>query len=343
MCFCGQAWSGQLTLQSGDSISGDLKGIEGDVVLWQSSELGELTLQKNTIKSIKAENPLKIRGKEVPCVWLAMTEDQKIAFRCADGTQPAYPFLSIKHVVPFEEHSKSNFSFTGALRASGWRQEGNTQAEYWELASKVTLRHADIRHVLDVAMNGQRTQSLAEDSTVVVSVNRRSLATYALDWFFVPRWYWSNKLATERDDSRNIQEEHTLGSGFGYQFWERQESALALELGLVHSSTYLEVNPLPNEPEEHTSARLGTSYRFKFANRLTFYHTSELTKGLAQAEPDKANRWKINTDTGMQFPIGFGISADFSVKWDYVNYAKDLNPNASRKDTTYRLGVNYAW
>ncbi len=337
------AWAGQISLTSGDTLAGELAGIEGDVVLWRSSALGELKIQKSTIKQVKSDAELKLRGKSVPCVWLAITEDERLIFRCADKTQPSFPFLSVKHVVRFENHEQANFDFTGQIRASGWRQSGNTNGKYWEMASRVSLRHSDIRHVFSIQSDGQQTEVVDNGVPVAITFNRHLMGVYNLDWFFLPRWYWSNKISGERDDNRNIQEEYALASGVGHQFWETQKTALSLDVGMEHSSTYLRNNPLEEEPERYNSVRLGSVYRFEFPNGLKIQHTNEMTRSIKGAESGNSDRWKVKFDTGLAFPIGFGISASLNVKWDYINYAKDLDPNASREDTTVRVGVNYAW
>lgn len=338
------ASAGQLTLESGDSISGDLQGIEGDVVRWRSQELGDLRIAKTTIKSINADTPLKIRGKDVPCVWLALVENDNVMFRCADGEQPSFPLLALEHVIPFRDHRQTNFAFNGEVRASGWRQSGNTEGKFWESYSKVTLRHSDIRHIVTVTYNGQQIESFdSATDTTTVTLRTQLLGVYTLDWFFVPQWYLANKISGERDDNRNIQEEYVIGVGLGYQFWESASTALALELGLDQSMTYLRDNPSEDEPEAYTSVRLANNFRYTFENGFNLYNKNEYTEAINSLAAGKTDRWRVRTETGIQMPIGFGISAVFSARWDFVNYAKDLDPNASRTDTTYRVGVNYAW
>ncbi len=334
--------AGVVTLSNGDEIQGVLKGIYGDAVQWDSPVLGHLSIPKDQIGNLSASELVKIRGTKEPCVVVRLY-GSNVVFECENGQVLAFPFMSMEHVVPYSGYVQANHSYNGSLKASGWQQMGNTEAKFWEVISSVTYRHLDLRHVVSVTLDGQRNETQADDGTPVQTRNRHRLGRYTLDWFFKPQVYWSNQLSAEEDGNRNIQEEYILGSGLGYQFWESTVSALSLALGLDYSRTYLNNNPLPSEPEKVTSGRLVTQYRYKFGNGLALYHNNELVRALESPAPGNATRWRTRTDTGLQFPIGFGVSAEFSVKWDFVNYATDLDSNASREDRVYRVGVNYAW
>ena len=334
--------AGLIKLNNGDEIQGVLKGIYGDKVRWHTEALGELNIPKSQINQLAASDLVKVRGTEAPCFVVRLYANN-VVFECEDGQTLAFPFMSVEQVVPYDGHFQASHSYSGNLRASGWQQAGNAQAKYWEVVSNIIYRHGDFRHSISVTLNGQKSETRAEDGTLVMTRNRHSVGVYTLDWFFRPQVFWSNKLSAEEDGNRNIQEEYILGSGLGYQFWESAITALSFGLGLDYSRTYLNANPPAVEPEEVTSGRIASDYRYQFSSGLALYHKNELVRALESPDPGQQTRWRTRTDTGVQFPIGFGVSADFSVKWDYVNHARDQDAFASRADTTYRLGVNYAW
>ena len=337
------AQAGQLTLSNGDQIAGELKAVIGDDVIWRSSQLGELRVKKNRVKNIETSETFKVRGKDQPC-YLESMENQKTVFRCSDGDMRVVPFLALENVILFKGHSKTNYAYGGNLRASGWKQSGNAETEYWEILSDVKLRHGDLRHIF--LLTASRTSSTDRDEVTDVMIEtdtHRSLGSYALDWFFRPQVYWSNKLKAESDDNRNIREEYTFSSGLGYQWWESESTIFSSELGLQYSRTYLEDNPSDHAPEENTSVRLATDFRHKFASSLSISNKNEYTRSFNDPGGDAEERWEFRTENGLNFPIGHGISASFNLEWYYVNHARDLDPLASKTDTIYRFGVNYAW
>ena len=343
--FCywaGLVYAGQVVLSNGDDLTGELVGVEGDDVVWKSETLGELRLPKSQVRNLRSITPLKIRGQDKPCLLYEMV-GRKVRFLCG-GKRKRYSLSGLKHVVPYANHAALNYAYGGNLRITGWKQTGNTHTEYQEIMSDVRLRHGDLRHEMRIIHNSQRTTThdFANDRTFK-TYNRRSLASYSLSWFFVPRWFWANTVSAEQDDNRNIQEEYRAASGIGHSFWETAGSSLDLEAGLQYNRTYLAVNPPAHQPDTYPAIRLATNFRYKLKNAADLYHKNQFNHSLVGPDPGESERWELRTDTGVNLPIGFGISANFSMEWAYVNHARDQNPNASRQDTTYRVGVNYTW
>lgn len=330
--------AGQVTLSNGDKLQGTLKGIEGDVIVWQSASLGEVRLPKAAIQTLESSEPMKIQGKEVPC-FLARAERQRATFTCVDGDRKTFSLLSIKDIVGFRGDGLSHHVFAGKIRASGLKHSGTLDSEFWEILATMESRRNDIRNKLIFS-----SSSRANESTPgVFTRSRRLQATYGLDWFFAPQWFWANKLTYGEDDAFNIREEYALNSGLGYQFWETDATALSFELGLQQVVQYLQIAASGDNPLEYTSIRLVSDYRHRYRTGLNFYHNNEYTQSLENPNIGDEDRWTFVTNSGLSFPIGFGVSADIGLEWKYVNHARDLDPNASMSEATYRFGVNYTW
>jgi hypothetical protein len=337
------AFAGQVVLDNGDIISGELQGIEEEFVIWQADNFGQIRIPKVRVERVSSSTPLKIRGQNNPCLWLEMRQ-RKVRFRCGPGKKKVYALMGLKHVIPFANHSEANYAYGGNLRLTGWKQTGNTRVEYQELMTEVRLRHGDLRHDITISHNSQNTTNYDYANGLVFRTRvKRSIGTYSLNWFFLPRWYWANKISAEQDDSRNIQEEYRASSGLGHMFWETPKSSLDFEAALQYNRTYIDQNPPPVQPDTYPGLRLAMNFRHTFRSGLNFYHKNQYNGSFASPEPGDSKRWELRSDTGLNFPLGFGISANFSVEWAYINHARDQNVNASLRDTTYRLGANYAW
>lgn len=336
------ARAGVITLANGDTLKGQLKGIFATEVVWQSEVLGELRIPKAGVINISASDEVKLRGKDVPC-QVRNIEHQEVAFTCADGDLNWVPLLTLQQVVPFTGVATSSLTANGNLRAAGWKQEGNANSAYWEFAGRASVRHDDLRHVLNLTFARQSTSTLTATGYSDPVANRRAEAIYGLDWFFRPQLYWANNITARTDDSLNVQEEYNLASGLGYQFWENNTTALSLELGFEHSRLYRRFNPPATEPEINTYARSNIDFRYKFDGGINLYHLNNFKHALNDPDAGGRTRWLLRTQSGLNFPIGFGISGDLGVEWNYVNHARDLNPSASTFDRIYRFGLNYGW
>lgn len=336
-------WAQQITLTNGDVIEGQLKKVDAESVTWTSEHFGELKIPKTRIEQLESDTELKLRGKAVPCQWRSLV-NQRVTFDCADGHRLRVPLLSLQQVVPYEGHAKATYAYEGRLSLAGSKQTGNTRSEFWQVASDVRLRHGDWRHNVRFNLNGQSLRSQNSAGERLITRTQRGRATYGLDWFFQPQWFWVNRLGVERDDSRNIQEEYIYGSGLGHQFWETTRSALALEAGLQYTKRYLQQpREFIADPQEYGSVRLAADYRYKFDVGLQLFHKSELTHALKDPERGDVERWEFNSDTGVSFPIIYSISGEVSMRWNYVNDARTQDARASKTDAVYKVGVNYSW
>lgn len=336
------ALAGHVTLNNGDLIEGEFKGITGDHVVWQSKYLGEIKLPKHAVKGIETTNKLKVRGKAAPCDWRGI-EDQRAQFVCEDGDRISISFLSLKQVVPFVDHSHTNYSYGGSLRVSGNKYSGNTEQEVWEVVTDVRLRHDDIRQEVKFTYNGLSSETRNEEGVVTVTRNRRGFAEYGLDWFFLPQLFWSNDISYLQDENSNIEAEYKVSSGLGYQFWELDASAFSVQTGLQHNRTYIDNDPPEDDPDVYTSVLFDANYRYTFGSGLKLHFDNAYSRSIEDPEPGQVDRWQFKTDARAEFPIGYGISSQFGVEWRYKNHARDQDPNASRTDSIVRVGVNYAW
>lgn len=342
MWCSGPARAGVLVLDNGDQLAGELKEIEGPDLVWQSDALGEIRLSKARVTDMKSSTPLKIRGQDQPCLLYEMV-GRKLRFRCG-GKRKRYSLAGLKHVVPYDNHARLNYAYGGDLRITGWKQQGNTDTEYLELLTDVRLRHGDLRHDMHLLHNTQR--NITSDATSGITLetfDRRSLGSYSLSWYYVPHWFWANRVSAERDDGRNIREEYRVSSGLGHTPWESGTYSLDIEAGLQYNRTYLAVNPPPDQPDDYTALRLASNFRYRVKSAAQIYNKNQYIYSLEDPDPGESDRWEFRTDTGVNLPIGFGISANISMEWIYINHARDQNPNASLDDTTYRVGVNYTW
>lgn len=336
------AWGDQVVLHNGDTLEGTFKGITDKHVLWQSELFGDLEIAKGNVKNIHSSQAFKLRGQATPCAWQSL--DQHVAtFVCHKGELRKFSLYVLEQVVPYAGHDEANRSYSGNLRVSGLKKQGNVVSEYWQVYTGVTLRHGDWRHNISLSTSGEELE-LREGATVTQDAHRRSRGEYKLDWFFLPKYYLSNVISAEDDTNRNIQEEYKISSGLGVQFWDRNQTALSVVVGFEHNRTYLLEDPPFDEPEAYSSLRLETDFSYKFKHGTKVYHTHTYRYAL---DPPGAEgsvwRWEVRTRSGVDIPIGFGVSSDVHLEWNYKNHARDLDPYASRTDTIYRVGVNYSW
>lgn len=320
------AYAGELLLVNGDKVHGEISSIDSSHVVWQADLLGELRIPKANVKGMSSSMALKLRGERKPCYW-ADLEDDLAQFACDDGSLTDIPFLAIEEIVRFEGYRDTLHQYAGKLAVMGSQASGNKQQQDWVIDADVTMRVADFRHEVGLKYEQE-------------SVNKGPLlheaeAVYSLDWFFKPQWFWFADASSLKDESKNIDMKNTFGSGLGYQFWERQRSALSLELGAQYAQERFDESIITESERQTGSWRISANYRYQFPFSIAFIHKNKFLQSL-----DNGNQWEIDSETGVRMPIGKSISADMKFEYDYDN----LPPEGTvKEDTMLRFGLGYAW
>ena len=334
------ASAGQIELKNGDKIGGTLKSVSKGQVVWSADKVGELTLNKADVGNINLSEPVRLRGIEEPCLWLEMIDDVA-RFEC-NAEQREYSLLTLKDVVPFANHADSLHSYGGKLTVVGSEKSGNVNSSNWLVGAEVQLRHEDFRHDFELRYTGESLEAepLEGEEAVDASVVEYYKGFYGLNWFFLPRWYLLGDLTAEKDDAKQISERYVAGIGSGFQWWEREQSALKLELSVLNTKEYYDLTAadilLGNESkQDFSSGRFALDFRYSFPRDITLFHRSNFAQNL-----DESDDWRTHAETGLSAPLGLGVSAHLNVDYDYHN---DPQEGVRREDMTYRVGVVYKW
>lgn len=325
------AIAGQLTLRTGDKLRGDLVRLDGETIIWRSDAFGELTIDKSKVEALNTQTLVKFTGNPGPCA-IMQTIAEELLYSCANGDYGRVPLLTLELMEPYEDFNTGTYLFTGHISLTGTFSRGNKEEDDWDLYAWSSLRRGDWRHRL--------TAEADSDKRVTGTTNKADLS-YNLDWFFGERWFWYNKASTGMDDNRSIDSYGNLGSGLGYQFWEREQSALSLEggLSLINENYDPEAIEEGGEPLDkdgtRTAMRWAVDYRYKFNFGGEFYHRNEWIQSFRNMSD-----WQIDSDTGFAVPIWGGITMDLKLDYDYDN---DPQLGNDKTDATFTFGVGYSW
>lgn len=325
------AMAGVIELHNGDRLEGQVVKLDGEQLVWKSTNFGEQTLRRSAIKAISTSQMLKINGSNEACKLLALDGDQ-LKYTCGDdATQRQVSFLTLKVMAPFESYKKDSFTHHGRVNLWGAYSRGNEVRDEWNLQSEVDLRRGEFRHVLGA--------DYAKSSWFYSEPQVRWNARYSLDWFLGERWFWYNNTVIGADPRRGMEDYLLVGSGAGYQFWETKKTALSLKGGIA----YLDENYLPPSAtttdfvlsDNFMAARLGLDFRYSLPFGVSFFHNNELIHSLE----DGAD-WRLKTTSGLSSMILSRVFAEFK-----CDYSRDNHPQPGRdgEDLRLSMGASYKW
>lgn len=329
--FSWSAHAGVLVLANGDRVDGQLVRMDGDVLVWKTTNFGEQSIKRTNIKSINSDQKLKINGSSEPCQLLGL-ENDLISYRCGEDPQPIkIPFLTLKVMLPFDGNKKDAFIHHGRINLWGAYSRGNEVRDEWNLQGETDIRKSEFRHVI----GGEYAKSSWFYSVPQIRWNAR----YSLDWFLRERWFWYNNTVIGADLRRGLDQYVLVGSGAGYQFWESKKLALSVKSGVAYLNEDY-VPPKKNAQnyqlsDEFFAARLAVDFRYTFPLGVSFFHNNEFIYSL-----ENASDWRLKTASGISSMILNKVYAEF--KFDYL-VDNEPQPTREGEDTRLSLGVSYKW
>jgi hypothetical protein len=325
-CFLAfQLSAAELRLKTGEKLLGELVKLEGDNVIWRSPGLGKITLPKRKIASLTTHTLLKINGHDKPCALYSIQWGETF-YSCEDESNNQLKLSALELMMPYEDYYQGAYSFKGKLAINGEYASGNTEEDTWAVDSYAEVRRGDYRHTIGAKYEYKTKQ---DD----VSENKLD-ARYRLDWFFSERWFAYSQLMWAMDDSKKLDSRYNLGTGIGYQFWDNDLTALALQTGINYVKEERETANSMLDGERHLW-RLATDFRHKLPLSGEFFHRSQLLWPY-----DGGDDWEFEAVTGINFPLGYGVFSGIQLDYEYDNIPSD---ETQKEDTRLKVGVGYEW
>lgn len=329
-----RAFSGEIVLSNGDTLTGELFEINETSVVWSSTILGQVSIPKNNVKELYSSVPLKRMGVDGACYWIGQ-EYRDVVLQCGGEGRTKIALASLSDITLLDGYEVNGHRFKGKLVAVGTKSEGNRNRQDWLVDVDAELRHFDYRHTVGLKYD---SEAIDDDP-----LREEYEAKYALDWFFSPQTFWFADSEVRKDETRDIQIRYSVGSGIGYQFWDTAKTALSIETGFEYVNEELDspspdddsADDTPPSDDEYVSWRLASSYRYLFPRSIAFFVRSDYLQSL-----NSGDEWELKSESGFSLPIALGISAEVVYEYDFDNTPSE---GLEKEDSMFRFGVGYEW
>lgn len=322
--------AGEITLNNGDRLSGELTQILGGNVFWKSENVGDVVIKIEKIQSISTATQFQTPDLDGPCLITGL-EAGILDFECTPTGASRMYFTSIDRLETYFDPTDIKPTYRGKLVASGRQKSGNTNEKSWSIDSETTYRNDDRRHQTKVDYD-----KLDADSD---NAGDRLVLRYAYDWFYRESWYWFNNLELGFDEPADIESRFRYGTGLGYQAWDRPSSALAIESGLSYVSETSE-DPITLVPEFQSRDRFAAwrwslDFRHLLMGKVQLFHKHQAIFSL-----EDSDEWTLETETGASAPFVGNIYGEVKIEYDVNNEPAE---DKRREDTQINVGVGYNW
>lgn len=322
----GIASADEVTLKNGDRISGQVKAMENNRLIIQTSYAGEIFISWSEVDKIRIDKPVEIVLKgDASLKGVIEISDENQNVIILDKTRERVD-LNVAEVkrINTEQAESSDLDVNIRVNMGIEVENGNTDKKKYHFDGRAVARKE--RHRLSFGFEYDHEYN---DNR---KTKNKLLASSKLDYFFKHPWYVYGKGAYEYDEFKDLNLKLDLGPGLGYQFSESELINFYLEAG----PSYVRQDFQHESTRDYIAARGAMGLDKYFFDK--FFQFFLLTEGFTN--PDEADDRFARLRTGLRFPLrwGMNLTTQYNLDWD-------SNPPEGIDDTDQKfiflLGYEY--
>ncbi|HEX7811136.1 MAG TPA: DUF481 domain-containing protein [Burkholderiales bacterium] len=317
----------QVTLVNGDRLTGTIVSKESEFLIFQTPHLGEMKIKWSEVTRIFSEKDVKLflnDGTLVRGKLETVTDGTAVIHTGVDPPGAPVRLRQVVFINPSPDVSGEGVRYLGRVNLGYSLSTGNSEIE--------TL-YGDIEAIARTRNNRYTAAGKTRRSTDHEAESESNwLAGLKWDHFLTRKWYTYANTNFENDQFKDIQLRSTLGGGTGYQFFESDQTNLALEGGL----TYVDTDFIVAADERYPAVRWALKFdHFLFRSRSQFFHLHE-----AYAAIDNSDNAFVRSQTGLRFPLVYQVTGtlQYNVDWE-----KNPTPGRVPTDTSVQFTLGYTW
>ncbi len=328
LAIAGAAFADKVELKSGSFLTGTVKSVARDTVVFASDDLGDVTIPvANIVKLDVGEHVVQRLDLSETSRSLAVANGAFVV-----GGQPL-DMADVKAIDPVPER------WHGSVTAAYTGKRGNTYEDTGAVRAEVNRKWEKDRFLARVAydygMNGTSTTD-----------NKKTTdeweAEVKHDHFWFTKTYTYEDVLWERDTIKDLNARYTVGLGAGYQWLD--DTAFEWT-GRWSFNQEVGANWVKEEWVDNDDAKAGGFAAVRYAHHLLF-----VPKGFENCsffhnfrflpEVDEWEKYLVRADIGFQVKLIGDFTFDARIEWDY-----DSKPASDMKkdDFLYLVGLGYKW
>ena len=322
------AFADRVELKSGSFLTGTVKSVAKEAVVFASDDLGDVTIKVASIAKLDV-------GEHV--VQHADLSETRAALTVADGAFVAdarpLDMADVKAIDPVAE------TWHGSVTAAYTGKRGNAFDDSAAVRAQATRKWEKDRFLARAAYDYGKTGTSTTD-------NKRTTDEWEAeakhDHFWLPKVYTYEGLLWERDTIKGLDARYTLGLGAGYQWLDGtvHEATGKWSLGQEVGANWVKEEWKDNDDEKADGfAAVRYAHHLLYAPKwfegVSVFHNLRLLP-----EVDDWEKHLVRADFGLQTALIGALTLDVRIEWDY-----DSKPASDMKkdDLLYLVGLGCKW
>jgi len=319
-CLASLANAGELRLDNGALLPGELASLGAESLIWHADKIGEVTVTKSDVRSLQTSRRTAVEtapGAAAQSGCTVGVENSRWSIHC-DAEPPApVAFAQLRTLAPAT-------SSTGILAASLDIDRGSNPSEEVKVDLDARWLRPGYRHLVDVSIDYEQSDG---DTT-----EDNADASYQFDILRDRGWFWFSRARYFRDEFEALQEAYVGSGGIGREFTPARELTLTVQAGPGIGYYYYGGQDGKTEPVAGT--RWTLVWHTPWLG-IDASHTGEFSQLFVSADA-----YLFQSTTGLSFPLYRGLIAQLRLDYDRSGVKFGDNGNYNRE---WVLALGYKW
>lgn len=319
------AHAATVTLNNGDQISGTLKQLTDNTVIFESSVFGEIKIPFEQVSKLTTDDDVRVKLSDGTALKGKVAVQDNGDVLIAEQPTEAPRAVPRQQVAAFNPPIiDESVKYSGRLDLGGAMNRGNSTDEKLNINGELVARDIKNRYTLGWEFNE------ASSAEVTTTSNRRLLGKY--DRFLTEKDYIFFSLKGEVDKMADLDLRTSIGTGYGRQFIETPQTKFSGEVGINYVKERYNTAP----DESFPTLSLGMKYDRKlWDDKLVFFEYLTVDASLEDAS-DTLVRNRI----GFRVPIAKGLNLSTQFNLDYDNQPV---PGKKKSDRAFIVSIGYGF
>jgi len=302
-----------ITLDNGDRITGQIKGLEDNQLLITSPYSDALRIKVAHVTAVESGD----------AAILALLDGKLVVQPPGVETQaPAAPQIAPAEISAAAVATKAR-AWKGKVDLNSNVSRGNTESHLVNLQGDLQVKKGDHRYRGDISAIREEV-----DGVTTKEQDRLNLGyNYLFNDGVLDNWFLAVNATLERDPVALLDQRYSLNPSLGYDFWDEPNRQLNVQLGVGYAD---EETNNQNESSTLVDWRLDFSYDLMEGD-IELFHNHHIYRNLNGRE-----NTVFNSKTGVRYDMTDDIYLNVQVNYDY-----DTEPAAGTdsKDVTFLVGA----
>jgi hypothetical protein len=314
------ARAGELRLDNGAILPGELGSVSPNTLVWKADKIGDVTVAKSDVLELRSSQRVSLKvtlhePAQPDC--LVRVKSSQWYMDCGAGSAQPVAFAQLRSLPP-------DTISTGKVTVSLDIDRGANPSDEVEADMSARWLRPGYRHNVDISIDYEQTDGTTTDDDAD--------ANYQYDLLRNEGWYWFGRARYYRDTFEALEQVYAGGGGIGRDFTPSDDLSFSLQGGpALMYYQYLDQG-WQTEP--------GANLRWTMAWHTPWHGIKASHSGELGWIFSISDAYLFQSRTALTFPLYQGLVAELRLEYDRSGV--DVGENGDH-DIEWILALGYQW